>query len=60
MGLIDDVRKLRDSWTKRLEEHRCDEGEYDREYEENNAEKIEEEIRYNRERVGIFTKIDNT
>ena len=60
MGLIDNIRKSRDSWTRRLEGHRCDEGEYDREYEKNNAEKIKEEIRHNREKVGVFTKIEDT
>ena len=55
MGLIDDIRKHRDSWTKRFEEHR-DEEEYDHEYEKNNAEKVEAEIKRNREKVGVFTQ----
>ena len=59
MGLIDDVRKRRDSWTSRFEEHR-DEEEYDHEYEKNNAKKINEEIKRNREKVGVFPKIDNS
>ena len=53
MGLIDDIRKRRDSWTKRFEEHR-DEEEYDHEYEKNNADKVTEEIKRKRESVGIF------
>jgi len=57
MGLIDDIRKRRDSWTKRFEEHR-DEEEYDYEFEKNNAEKVAEEIKRNRENVGVFQKND--
>ena len=38
MGLIDNVRKNRDSWTKRFEEHR-EEEHYDHEYEKNNKDK---------------------
>jgi len=60
MGLIDDIRKKRDSWTKRLEEHRGDEEEYDGEYEKRNAEEIQTRINYNRKKVGVFTRIDNT
>lgn len=59
MGLIDDIRKKRDSWTKRLEEHREDEEEYDGEYEKRNAEEIQSRINYNRKKVGVFTRIDN-
>lgn len=55
MGLIDDIRRKRDSWTKRFEEHR-EEEEYDHEHEKLHAEKIEKQISYNRERVGVFTK----
>ena len=59
MGLIDDIRRHRDSWTKRFEEHREQE-EYDHEYERNNAEKIAEEIKRNREKVGVFHRTDKT
>lgn len=59
MGLIDDIRKKRDSWTKRFEEHREDEEEYDHEHERRHAEKIEERISHNREKVGVFTKISD-
>ena len=54
MGLIDEIRKKRDSWTGRLEEHR----QYEGEYEDDsmiNSEKEEEEILRKRRMVGIFT-----
>ena len=52
MGLIDDVRKRRDSWVKRFEEHR-QEDEHARE----NLDPDEEEKRIseNLKRVGVFT-----
>ncbi len=59
MGLIDDIRKRRDSWTKRFEEHRVDEENYDSEYEKRNIYKIEEQIKHNRKKIGVFTKIEN-
>ncbi|MGI9554275.1 MAG: hypothetical protein ACR2NC_05055 [Thermodesulfobacteriota bacterium] len=59
MGLIDNIRRNRDSWTKRFEEHR-DEEEYDHENEKINSDKIEEEIKRNREKVGVFPEIDKT
>ena len=59
MGLIDNIRKQRDSWTKRFEEHR-DEEEYDHEYEKNNLDRIEAEIKRNREKVGVFPKENKT
>ncbi|MGI9535152.1 MAG: hypothetical protein ACR2NW_09390 [Thermodesulfobacteriota bacterium] len=59
MGLIDNIRKSRDSWTKRFEEHR-DEEEFDHENEKSNSKKIEEEIQRNREKVGVFSKIEKT
>lgn len=51
MGLIDDVRKKRDSWVKRFEEHRQeDEGGHE------NLDPAEEEkrIKENLRRVGVF------
>ena len=54
MGLIDDIRKKKDSWTKRFEEQRIEEEEYDFEHEMQNERKIEEEILRNREKVGVF------
>ena len=54
MGLIDDIRKKKDSWTKRFEEQRIEEEEYDFEHEMQNKRKIEEEILRNREKVGVF------
>ena len=51
MGLVDDVRKKRDSWVRRFEEHRQeDEGVY-----ENRDPKEEEKrIRENLGKVGVF------
>ena len=53
MGLIDEIRRNRDSWTQRFEEHRIEE-EYDHEFEKNNTEKIEQEIMKKRQSVGVF------
>lgn len=56
MGLIDDVRKRRDSWIKRFEEQRQEE-----EYEPGSNEDAEEEekrIMENRRKVGVFPKKD--
>lgn len=51
MGLVDDVRKKRDSWVRRFEEHRQeDEGMH-----ENRDPKEEEKrIKENLGRVGVF------
>ena len=55
MGLIDEIRKKRDSWTARLEEHR-------REPEENDAHNpdglvdTDDLIQKNRSEVGNFPK----
>jgi hypothetical protein len=51
MGLIDDVRKKRDSWAKRFEEHRQEE-----EGAHENLDPAEEEkrIKENLKRVGVF------
>ncbi|MGH7799069.1 MAG: hypothetical protein ACREOW_00380 [Thermodesulfobacteriota bacterium] len=54
MGLIDEIRKKRDSWMGRLEEHRQDEGEYEDDS-MINSEKEEEEILRKRRMVGVFT-----
>ncbi len=59
MGLIDDIRKKRDSWMGRFEEHRQDEGE-EGEYPEIDREKEEVEIMKNRKMVGVFRRIDQT
>ena len=55
MGLIDEIRKKRDSWMGRLEEHRQDEGEYEDDYMVH-SEKDEEEILQKRRMVGVFTR----
>lgn len=55
MGLIDDIRKKRDSWTARLEEHRKDSEEND----SHNSDVIENSddlIMKNRSRVGNYPK----
>ena len=57
MGLVDDIRKKRDSWMGRFEEHRQDEGEEEG-YSKIDREKEEEEILRNRKMVGIFTRKD--
>ena len=50
MGLVDDVRNRRDSWTKRFEEHRdFDDGRC-----ENDPEAEEKRILENRRNVGVF------
>lgn len=54
MGLIDEIRKKRNSWMGRLEEHRQDEGEYEDDS-MINSEKEEEEILRKRRMVGVFT-----
>ncbi len=55
MGLIDDIRKKKDSWMVRFEEHRQDEGD-EEESGDISEEKMEEEIMRNREMVGVFPK----
>ncbi len=55
MGLIDEIRKKRDSWMGRLEEHRQDEGEYEDDSMINSG-KEEEEILRKRRMVGVFTR----
>ena len=59
MGLIDDIRKKRDSWMGRLEEHSQDEG-AEEEYSEINREKEEAEILKNRKMVGVFPREGQT
>lgn len=54
MGLVDEIRDRRDSWSRRLEEQRVSREPYDHEFEKRNARSIEEEIRKNREMVGKF------
>ncbi len=54
MGLIDEIRKKRDPWMGRLEEHRRYEGEYEDDS-MINSEKEEEEILRKRRMVGVFT-----
>ena len=52
MGLIDDIRKKRDSWVRRFEEHRQE----DESAEESlTPEQEEKRIRENLKRVGVFT-----
>lgn len=52
MGLVDEIRDRRDSWSRRLEEQRVSREPYDHEFEKRNARRIEEQIRRNREMVG--------
>ncbi len=54
MGLIDEVRKRRDSWMKRYEEQRQDE--YGEEPENLSEEEIQKRIEENRKKVGVFDK----
>ncbi|HLE25693.1 MAG TPA: hypothetical protein VI935_08600 [Thermodesulfobacteriota bacterium] len=54
MGLIDEIRKKRDSWMGRLEDHRQDEGEYEDDSMINSGNE-EEEILRKRRMVGVFT-----
>ncbi|NIP32097.1 MAG: hypothetical protein GTO02_22115 [Candidatus Dadabacteria bacterium] len=58
MGLIDNVRKRRDPWEQRFEEHRFEPEEYDHEFEKLNAEKIEEQVKLNCSKVGKFDHIE--
>ncbi len=51
MGLIDEVRNRRDSWTKRFEEHR----DFDDGMCENDPEAEEKRILENRRNVGVFS-----
>ncbi|MBI2487579.1 MAG: hypothetical protein HYW01_11645 [Deltaproteobacteria bacterium] len=55
MGLIDDIRKKKDSWMARFEEHRQDKDEPD-DYSSVDREKEEEEILRNRKMVGVFPR----
>lgn len=54
MGLIDEIRKKKNSWMGRLEEHRQDEGEYEDDS-MIDSEKEEEEVLRKRRMVGVFT-----
>jgi hypothetical protein len=55
MGLIDDIRKKRDSWTARLEEHRRETDEKDARNPDG-RDNIDELILKNRSKVGKFPK----
>ena len=55
MGLIDDIRKKRDSWMARFEEHRQDKDEPDDRSTVDRG-KEEEEILKNRKMVGVFPR----
>lgn len=56
MGLIDDIRKKRDSWIRRFEEQRQED--YDDNYKtfEDDKELSEEQIKKNLEMVGKFER----
>ena len=54
MGLVDEIRDRRDSWGRRLEEQRVSQEPYNHEFEKQNAARIEQEIKRNREMVGKF------
>lgn len=58
MGLVDEIRNRRDSWSRRLEEQRVSQEPYDYEFENRNADTIEEEIKKNREKVGKFPTVE--
>ncbi len=58
MGLVDEIRNRRDSWSRRLEEQRVSQEPYDYESEKRNADTIEEEIKKNREKVGKFPTVE--
>jgi hypothetical protein len=58
MGLVDEIRDRRDSWSRRLEEQRASQEPYDHEFEKRNALRIEEEIRKNCEMVGKFPLLE--
>jgi len=58
MGLVDEIRNRRDSWSQRLEEQRVSQKPYDHEFEKRNAKKIEEEIKKNRDMVGKFPPVE--
>lgn len=55
MGLIDDIRKKRDSWTARLEEHRKEQEEKDANNSEG-TEDIDDLIQKSRSKVGDFPR----
>lgn len=55
MGLVEDIRKKRDSWMARFEEHRQDKDESD-DRSSVDRRKEEEEILKNRKLVGVFSK----
>jgi hypothetical protein len=55
MGLIDEIRKKRDSWTARLEEHRREPEEKDGDNSDD-ADDVDELILKNRSKVGNFPK----
>lgn len=58
MGLVDEIRNRRDSWSRRLEEQRVSQEPYDHEFEKRNARRIEEEIKKNRAMVGKFPPVE--
>lgn len=58
MGLVDEIRNRRDSWSRRLEEQRVFQEPYDHEFEKRNSQRIEEEIKRNREKVGKFPTVE--
>ncbi len=58
MGLVDEIRNRRDSWSRRLEEQRVSQEPYDHEFEKRNARRIEEEIKKNQEMVGKFPPVE--
>lgn len=51
MGLVDDVRKKRDSWVRRFEEHRQEDESVP---EKRNPKEEEKRIMENLRRVGVF------
>jgi hypothetical protein len=51
MGLVDDIRKKRDSWVRRFEEHRQED---ESAHENLDPEAEERRIRENLKKVGVF------
>ena len=52
MGLVDDVRKRRDSWVRRFEEHRQED---EKAHENLDPAEEEKRIKENLRRVGVFS-----
>ena len=56
MGLIDQIREKKDSWSRRLEEHRLETVDDENRETSINEEEEMKRIEENRKRVGVFDK----